>query len=361
MKRSVTLKRFQNALIKKGLKYELIHLTNNHQLLVTERWGKIFGPFEDENEPGTLWTSNKVLNSTHFDEMIRNDEWCIGGDRIWLAPEVQYNIVDRFSKNNENGYSLPKQIDPGNYRIRRLKKDTVELEQEMDLLLYNTASGSKKLHMKRVVKPANDPLRHLDVNGELSQGIVFTGYSQEVALTDLTPDRALTEAWNLIQLNPGGVVIIPTAGKAEYQDYYNPIESQFLQIEDGACFLKFTGKNKYKVGLKSANLFGRIGYFEKLANNHARLIVRAFFNNPGFEFIDEPISKPGAQGDAVQFYNDDGGLGGFGEIEVHGSAVGEATGRISSKDIFEFWQFTGESARIWIIADKLLGINKSEL
>lgn len=357
----ISFTQLKNALKQERLKYCVADLPNDYQILISEHWGKIFGPFRGEKDTGSLWISKKVCDRTLFHEMVRGGDWCIGGDRVWLAPEVQYNIADRFSSIDNNGYSLPSQIDPGNYTLLSMKENKVELEQEMDLTLHNTATGRKRLHLKRFIKPAMDPLRHIDVYGELSKRVLFTGYTQEVALTDLSPDTVLTEVWNLLQLNPGGVVLIPTAGKADYQDYYKPIEQQLLQVMEGACFLKITGKNKYKVGFKSACVFGRIGYFEERGDGNARIIIRSFYNNPAFAFIDEPLDKPGTQGDSVQFYNDDGGLGGFGEIEVHGSAVGGTEGSVSSRDIFEFWQYTGERSYILKLAYLLLGIGKPEL
>ncbi len=231
----------------------------------------------------------------------------------------------------------------------------------MELTLCNTASGRKRLRLERLIKPSMDPLKHIKNYDEISDRGSFTGYTQEVALKDLSPDGAMTEVWNLIQLYPGGIVMVPTAGKAEYQDYYEPVEQQFIQIAECASFIKLTGRNKFKVGLKSSSVFGRIGYFEETDKGRARLAVRSFHNNPSFHYIDEPIGKPGSIGDSVQIYNDDGILGGFGEIEVHGSAVGGITECTHSRDVFELWQYTGDSAHMWDIAQMLLGISGSEL
>jgi hypothetical protein len=180
-------------------------------------------------------------------------------------------------------------------------------------------------------------------------------------LRDLTPDEAMTEVWNLIQLNPGGTILVPTAGYPEYQDYYEPIGRSHYSITDRHICFKITGDRKYKVGLKGASVFGRIGYVQNRRDGKTQLIIRNFFCNPSFPYIDEPIKYPGCHGDSVQVYNDDGCLGGFGEIEVHGCAVGGENGVTSTEDILDFWLYTGDEDSIDGVSYRLLGMSKAEL
>ncbi len=324
---------------------------------MTQYWGRIFGPYGDDKGSGSLWTSGTIYDESLFSEMVKQKDWCIGGDRIWLAPEVQYNIPDRFSDITKNGYSLQTQIDPGHYTLHITAIGDVLLYQDMKLKLYNTAAGIKHLSLKRLISPAMDPIRCVRGYENISKKVKYTGYTQMIQLKDRTPDSAMTEIWNLIQVNPGGFAIIPVAGEVEYQDYYAPIDPSYMKVTEKAIFLKLTGGRKYKVGVKSACVFGRVGYIEDIEGEDVRLIVRNFFNNPSFPYIDEPIKKPGSSGDSLQIYNDDGNLGGFGEIEVHGCAVGGNTGRKESRDIIDFWQYVGKKEEIWLVAKLLLGID----
>jgi hypothetical protein len=352
----VTAAAFIEALESAGLHYAKMDLENGHFIVVTELWGKIFGPFENCDDTGALWLSNVVLDRTAFEDMIRTKGWCVGGDRVWLAPEVQYNIPNRFTESEEGGYSLPAQIDPGTYSMDSSKTGSITLVQDMDLQLHNTASGRKKLRLERTVKPSSNPLRHVADFEQLSKRVSYSGYTQEIELTDLTPDDAMSETWNLIQLHPGGTVMIPTAGTAVYQDYYDPIGQTHFRLTGNCAYFKITGRHQYKVGLKATGVFGRIGYFLRDEDGTARLIVRNFNSNPSFPYIDEPMKSPGKTGDSVQIYNDDGGLGGFGEIEVQGCAVGGGTGRSSSIDSLDLWCFAGLEEHVWEVAYRLLGL-----
>ncbi len=117
MNRRVPLSSLKDARERAGLRYAVIPLPHDYHVLVTEHWGRIFGPYCANDDTGTLWISSKVFNVSLFAKMVRQGNWCIGGDRIWLAPEVKYNIADRFSIHEWDSHSLPAQIDPGNYTM----------------------------------------------------------------------------------------------------------------------------------------------------------------------------------------------------------------------------------------------------
>jgi hypothetical protein len=361
MKTKVTAAAFLEALGSSGLHYARMHLSDGYFIIVTEYWGKIFGPFKDNDDAGALWLSDKVTDPSAFQAMVAEGDWCIGGDRVWLAPEVQYNITDRFAEQDDAEYRLPAQIDPGNYALDRSGESEITLAQHMEVPLYNTASGTKKLRLVRSITPLSNPLRNTADARPSTREVSFSGYTQEVVLTDLTPDKAMTEMWNLIQLHPGGTVLVPTAGKVVYQNYYEPIARSLFRLAEKAAFFKITGADKYKVGLRAIGVFGRIGYYIGDGHGMAQLIVRCFNNNPSFFYIDEPINRPGSVGDSVQIYNDDGGLGGFGEIEVHGCAVGGGTGKTVSRDVLDLWCFAGPEDHIREIAYQIFGTKKTDL
>ncbi len=65
---------------------------------------------------------------------------------------------------------------------------------------------------------------------------------------------------------------------------------------------------------------------------------------------------PGCNGHSVHVYNDGGGFGGFGELEVMGQTIGGETGRSASSDQFLLWMFVGPDPSIKRIARHLLGI-----
>ena len=355
---ALTMAGFERSLREAGVRHTRLPLAGGHFVVVTEHWGKVFGPFCGD-EPATLWISAKAADPRGMKDLVQSGDWCVGGDRIWLAPEVQFNIPDRLHWDSGGAYVLPKAVDPGEYTLTQAESGCLRLEQSICLPLHNLATGVKKVRIRRTVRPARDPLRFTGGYAALREKVVFTGYSQEIELEDLSGGPAGVEVWNLAQFNPGGIVIIPTTGMVEYQDYYQPVSERYYRSEGSFAYLRFTGDRKYKIGIKAPGLYGRIGYFSALPRGSARLVVINFFNNPSSAYVDEPSGKIGAQGDSVQFYNDDGGLGGFSEIEVHGMSVGGNSGRKSTVDPVEFWQYTGGEREIVRVSQMLLGTTKT--
>jgi hypothetical protein len=342
-----------------GLRHAVLPLAGGHSLLVTEHWGKAFGPFRDEKDCGTLWVSPKAAEPESLSGMVKSGEWCAGGDRLWLAPEVQFNIPNRKRWDSGGAYVLPREIDPGRYSLRA-ERGLVALSQELEVRQHNTARGLKRASVERRFSPARDPLDGCAARRGARSGVEFTGYSEEARLADLSGDGAPFEMWNLLQVRPPGVAVLPCTGAVEHQDYYRPVDPGHMSVRERCAVLRLTGDRKYKVGWKSAGLWGRIGYYRELPGSRMQLVVRQFFNNPASRYVDEPAGKAGASGDSVQFYNDDGALGGFAEIEVHGQSLGGRDSRGSARrtsavDYLEFWQYTGRPESVKMVGELLLG------
>jgi len=67
----------------------------------------------------------------------------------------------------------------------------------------------------------------------------------------------MSEVWDLIQLNPGGEILLPVSPCVEYTDYYEPIDEDFHTVNPHDVRLKITGDRRYKVRYKATHLFGR--------------------------------------------------------------------------------------------------------
>jgi hypothetical protein len=124
-------------------------------------------------------------------DLVRSGDWCIGGDRVWLAPEVQFNIPDRLHWDSGGAYVLPKAVDPGEYRLGNPGDGAVSLEQTVSLQLHNLASGTKKVRVCRTVRAARDPLRSFTAYAEVSgsAGLLLPWTIEET--TDDIIDRTL--------------------------------------------------------------------------------------------------------------------------------------------------------------------------
>jgi hypothetical protein len=251
---------------------------------------------------------------------------------------------------------LSPQVDPGNYGLKQVKPGQWSLSQDMNLNVNFSTTKRKGLHLERLIYRAEDPLRKLSNYVDLADGITFFGYEQRMTLSETRHDDLLSQTWSLVQLNPGGMLLISTLPNVEYTCYYEPVDDDIHSIHNYYVRLKITGDRRYKLGYKAVHILGRLAYFNHLNNDRAYLIVRNFFNNPSAPYPDEPYHLPGHQGDSIHIYNDDGGLGGFGELECQGQAIGGETGKSITTDQMVLWFYVGAPNKVKKIVNHLIGV-----
>ena len=157
-------------------------------------------------------------------------------------------------------------------------------------------------------------------------------------------------------MRAGGEVFIPTAPGAEITNYVHPVPAGLLTPHANYMRVKFTGRDQFKLGFKAAQVTGRFAYLNHLDDGRSYLLVRGFFSQPSSEYPEEPANSPGRRGDSIHLYDDDGGLGGFGELECQGQTIGGTTGLSNSTDQFVLWLYVGPKPRLLGIARHLLGI-----
>ena len=185
--------------------------------------------------------------------------------------------------------------------------------------------------------------------------MIYAGYEEVVTLSEKNNNDTLSATWNIVQLYPGGTILIPTTTSVVNTDYMAPMGSGLQVIEPDCVKVRITGKHQYKTGYGSVYVTGRIAYCNENGDGNAYLIIRNFYNNPASLYPEEPPDKPGLQGDSVFVYNDDGGLGGFGEMECMGQAVGGLSKKSSITDPMALWFYLGPIEKIRSIALQLLG------
>lgn len=349
--------RFQDVidrLEENNLHFAKLNLQNGVSILISQRGGHILGPFLEQDRGALFWINDVFKDRERFTAFLASGDWNMGGDRVWIAPEIQYNIQDR--RDSWGTYSLPSQVDPGTYKLTQNGTNQWRLSQDIALNAYNLATGQKTLHLARLIHPVPDPLRNIKHYQAIIADVIYAGYEQVICLSEDCRDDIASEAWSLVQLNPGGSLLIPAGPRAEYVDYYEPIDSDHLQVRANHLQLKITGDRRYKVGFKAAHLLGRLAYFHQLDNGYAYLIVRNFFNNPSSVYVEEPALLPDCFGQSVHVYNDDGGLGGFGELEVNAQTIGGNTARSTSTDQVILWIYAGPVRKIGEIATHLIGV-----
>jgi hypothetical protein len=336
-----------------GERYQVMALADGFSLIVTQRGGRIFS-FLPDGDP--LCWINPVLESPDaFAAAIAEGVWNLGGERIWIAPEVQYNSSDRtrFMKT----LLFPPQMDPAAYTFEA-DATSARLKTQMTLQAYNLGSGSTTLTVEHHIRTGlPNPLRALKTFDMLMHGVAYAGFMRTVHLATATTDPLYSESWCLMQLNPGGTMLISTTvADAEVSTYFGDPAPDSLTVVDGAYRLALTGRREYKVGYKAAHVTGRLGYLNTLADGRGYLIIRNYFNNPSAIYAEEPPRLPGVNGHSVHVYNGGGDFGQMGELEVTGQTIGGVSGRASSTDDFVLWVFSGAREQLQAIGRLLLGV-----
>jgi hypothetical protein len=337
--------------------YTLLPLQDGAKALLTQRGARVLGLFPSVDSANLFWNNAALDALSTFSQFVDNGDWNLGGERCWIAPEIQYNARDR--RDFFGTLSVPADIDPGRY-VMSMTPGAVTFRQRVTLTAHNLATGSKSLDVQRTVRPATNPFAASSHYAQLMEGVRYFGYEQTAVLTELDAAAIHSEIWNLVQVNAGGTLIIPVAGAVDASDYFGDVPAEARVSEGGSLRLSITGKRQFKVGYKAACMTGRMAYWTRHADGIDTLLVRQFFNNPSALYAEEPPAQIGLTGHSVHVYNDDGvlgaGTGGFGEMECSGQTIGGHTGRSSSTDTFLLWGFTGKTDALRPIALALLGV-----
>jgi hypothetical protein len=353
MNNCITRRQIADRLGENQLDYAILPLQNGLSILIAQPGARIFGPFLTPESESLNWVNGAFASAAEFQACLARGEWNLGGERLWIAPEVQFNVRNR--ADFWNTLHVPPAMDPGCYQIYRDSPHQLRMEQELDLPAYNLATGLKRLQIQSVVQPVDNPLRQLGTAAGLMEGVTYAGYQQQISVRERTHDTIPAEAWNLLALNPGGTLWIPVLPLVEYSDYFEPVDETHQRIEAGCVRLRISGQRRFKVGYKAAHVYGRAGYLNRMADGGGYLLVRHFTNNPSATYAEEPPHRPGCNGHSLHVYNDGGAFGGFGELECNGQGIGGATGRTASSDTFTLWVFAGAVDGLKVIAGHLLG------
>ena len=345
----------EQRLTEAGISWHRLKLSGHWSAIVSAYGGRVYGPFESATAESVNWIPEAFATETGFANLLQSGIWNVGGERIWVGPEIRYMIPDR--SDYWGSYDLPKAMDPGEHSLEHLSK-RVKLLSAFDLTSFLAPLGAVHIDIETTVSAAANPLRRLSEFESRWGSISYSGYTSEVNVMQ-TADRAiLSESWNLNQVPAGGVALIPTAPHAEVTDYYEPVDD-LLGRPVGGLAVELNGAQRFKIGVKAAQVFGRVGHFRRTGTSPdvCTLLVRSFDNDPSAEYTEEPDFAPGVQGDSVHLYNDDGALGGFAELEARGRTIGLRAGQTQSVDNFSTWCFRGSAQELAAVARELLGMD----
>jgi hypothetical protein len=321
------------------------------RVLVLPYGGRALGLFSPQSEENFYWTHSALESVATARAFYASDQWHnSGGDRTWLAPEVDlffpnYPKLDR--------YFQQRSLDPGNYRV----VETNGGFQLVNRLTVRLARAQKNatLRITKSFGPAPNPLRHergLDLSG-----VEYAGYTQSTSLELLGRSQAIPAKvglWNLVQMPHGGDLLIPTYSRSEPRLIMGRVPPEDLMVEDHLIRYRMRQSGEHKLSLRAVATCGRVGYLYPRANRWC-LIVRSFAVNPSGEYVDVPWNDTDNLGFSTQACNVNSGLGTFSELEYHIPAIGPGTGRTRCQDEAQVWAFRGTKTRISRICERLVG------
>lgn len=330
-----------------GKPTELFTSSDGSRVLMLPHGGRVLGLFTGVSDENFYWTHPALASPETAMAFYQSDEWQnSGGDRTWLAPEV-----DLFFPNfpSMDRYWQPRQLDPGDYRVVAAE-DGIRLVNRLTITL-SRSKQSVELEMSKSVAPAPNPLRYerdLDL-----AGVDYAGYAQHTTLEILGDASAQVGLWNLVQMPHGGDLLVPTYVRATPKLYFGDIPASDLIVTDRLTRYKMRQTGEHKLGIRAVVTAGRVGYIYQTGGKWA-LIVRSFQVNPSGEYIDVPWNDLTDLGYSTQACNVNSGLGSFSELEYHIPAIGQGTGRARCDDTAQVWAYRGSLESIRTVVRALL-------
>ncbi len=319
---------------------------SGEKIVVLRHGGRVIGLFPEGRYDNLLWTHPALREKTSAEAMFSSLDWCnSGGERSWIVPEADFFLPDFPDKKK---YHQPRQLDPGNYKMEH---DETGVTLCNDLTLHSYRTGDDiALRMAKRISPVGNPLPRDDFR---YPQVGFAGYAvrSSLAFTD-SQSSFPVGLWHLVQMPLGGEMFVPTYSRVEPEICFgSPLN---LSVYSRGFCWRMDAPGEHKIGIGSAGLTGRMGYYMRHGKN-ASLIVMNFQLNPSAEYAD-PSGIPGRPDFMIQCCNvSSPRLGDFSEMEYHLPAIGGKTGRTESVDERQVWAFAGPEKSVNLIKELLLG------
>ncbi|GAB3597864.1 hypothetical protein [Microbacterium tumbae] len=351
---AIDLGTVESRLTERGIAFRRVRVGDDAVVIVSSYGARVYGPFFGADASET-WLPDAFHDPTDFAALHGSGAWNVGGDRIWVGPEIEYMIPDR--DRYWDTYDMPASIDPATHVLSGAEDEPI-LHRQMRLRAHRRSRSEGRdvftsLDLTVRIRATPNPLRH---TATMPECVEYGGYATELTLSQAAGTPVDAESWMLVQVRPGGTALVPGASGTRVTDYYEPV-GDLLERRPGGTAVTITGADRYKIGFTSAHVTGRLAYLRELGEDRAVIVVRASPVWAGLGYAEEPDIAPGHRGDALHIYNDDGGLGGFAELEARGtpiSAVRSADGSaFPITDRFLTWWFRGSVSAVHDVARQL--------
>ncbi len=286
-------------------------VTLGRGILVMPSSGRVLGLFPD-GRWNAFWVDLQALAAA------RVAGWAnYGGDRAWISPEIDTNLA--VTGDGRLEVVVPRSVDPGVYTLTWTTADACEL-MTRDTVFFRRSGVTADLSRRRFIEQTADVPYALP---EMAPGVQAVGYRLTTTLVspDPLPEDVRPAVWSIVQVPPGTDITIP-AGTAAPRTHAFFGEPRFDVSSAGelSCTVRTTAS--FKLGLHAHDSRG-LAIAEGTVGSDCMLVVRAFPVTDPDLCSDVPADDPDATGYVQQIYVDDGGLGGFGELEHHSPFLSE--------------------------------------
>ena len=333
-----------------GKPLEAMKHPDGSTVLVSPYGGRVLGLFAPDDDQNFLWTHEALNDRASAKAFIEGEDWQnLGGDRTWLAPEVDFFLPEYPSTAT---YFQQRGLDPGQYQVTKDGR-TIRLSNQLGM----TSSRLKqtvRLALAKTVSAAANPLRYERGMEEL-QALPYAGYTlrTELEVLDANAEQCVG-IWSLLQMPHGGELLIPTYTRTEPRIYFGQISAEDLVAEDHLVRYRMRARGEHKIGIRALATAGRVGYLVPTKGDQWSLIIRNFQVNPSGEYADVPWDDTGYLGFSTQACNVNSHLGCFSELEYHAPAIVPGSGSMRSEDVSQVWAFRGPLDKLRRVGQALL-------
>ena len=350
--KNTTMKHLSSVLSQAGHSPLPLNLPDGSRLLLLPAGGRMLGLFPAGDDENFLWTNPALAAAASAKAYFARDGWPNpGGDRTWLAPEIELFIGDL--KRVADTYAVPPALDPGAWQVTAADAAGATLVSTARLSLLQSRR-TVEARLEKAHRPAANPLPAL-------AGLCYAGYAQrttlelEPAAESATPVRL--GVWNLLQLPPPGEMLIPTWSATPPQVVFGTPAAGELETEARLVRWRMGGPGgDAKIALKALPLVGRAGHLCRIAaSDNWSLVVRQFAVAPAGDYVDALWTDPQDTGWVFQACCVRSGAERFNELEYHAPAVSTEPGHNRATDESQVWAFRGPAATIAEAARLLLG------
>jgi hypothetical protein len=344
------LRSLQNVLRQIRQPTRVLRFGDGSRLLILPRGGRVLGLFVSNEPENFFWTHPALGTAPAARQLLSDPRWPNpGGDRTWLAPTTELFIGDM--KRIWATYREPATVDPGRYRCIS-RNGVLELVNRGRVRLFRSG-GAALVEIRKSFGPAPDPLRR---EAARPAGIRYAGYSTRLSLRVLTnPRQVRIGLWPLLQLPPGGEMILPTFHRTQPRTIFGDVPRADLVVDDHLVRYRMHSPTTAKIAVRAVATTGRMGYLRQTARGQAELVVRNFSVNPSGDYLDTPFDDLADRAYAVQACNvAEPTLGHFSEIEHHVPVAPRDSDATVSAEESQVWAYRGSLSAVRRVIRQLL-------